>query len=304
MDGHELVLLAAQMRASHRVIVLVVTGADPPAEVVSAADVVLAPTGTTLAGAVQAGTPVQTAARLARQIAASPRASIALAWLLRSSEQLPVPAAITAESGVYSALLAGSDFRGWLAARGKPRPPVPGQRIRVSRNGDELHITLARPGRRNAIDAAMRDALRAALEVAVWEPALRVRLDAEGGAFCTGGDLDEFCSAPDPATAHIVRVAGSVGAMMHELRDRVTVRVHGDCVGAGLELPAFAGRVVAARDSRFRLPEVAMGLVPGAGGTVSLPRRIGRARTCWLALTGETIDAATALSWGLVDEIE
>jgi enoyl-CoA hydratase/carnithine racemase len=84
----------------------------------------------------------------------------------------------------------------------------------------------------------------------------------------------------------------------------VTVRVHGDCIGAGLELPAFAGRVVAAPASRFRLPETAMGLVPGAGGTVSLPRRIGRARTAWLALSGEAINAGTALRWGLVDVVE
>ena len=46
-----------------------------------------------------------------------------------------------------------------------------------------------------------------------------------------------------------------------------------------------------------------MGLVPGAGGTVSIPRRIGRQRTAWLALTGDPIDAATALDWGLVDEV-
>ncbi|MGB7052901.1 MAG: enoyl-CoA hydratase/isomerase family protein, partial [Acidimicrobiales bacterium] len=51
------------------------------------------------------------------------------------------------------------------------------------------------------------------------------------------------------------------------------------------------------------LPEVAMGLVPGAGGTASLPRRIGRHRTAWLALTGYWLDAPVALRWGLVDEI-
>jgi enoyl-CoA hydratase/carnithine racemase len=79
--------------------------------------------------------------------------------------------------------------------------------------------------------------------------------------------------------------------------------VHGACVGAGVELPAFASRVVADPGARFRLPEVAMGLVPGAGGTVSLPRRIGRQRTCRLALTGEWLDAETALRWGLVDEL-
>jgi enoyl-CoA hydratase/carnithine racemase len=163
---------------------------------------------------------------------------------------------------------------------------------------------LSRPDRRNALDALMRDAIAGALQVAVWDDTVQVIIDADGPSFCAGGDLDEFGTAPDPATAHLVRVTASPGRLLHQLRDRVTVRVHGDCVGAGIELPAFAGRVVAAPGSRFRLPEIAMGLIPGAGGTVSLPRRIGRARTAWLALTGTAIDAPTAASWGLVDEVE
>ena len=53
----------------------------------------------------------------------------------------------------------------------------------------------------------------------------------------------------------------------------------------------------------FRLPEVAMGLIPGAGGTASLPRRIGRRRTAWMALTGQPVDVDTAARWGLVDRV-
>ena len=67
---------------------------------------------------------------------------------------------------------------------------------------------------------------------------------------------------------------------------------------------AMAGRVVAHPDSRLRLPEVGFGLVPGAGGTASVPLRIGRARTAWLALSGSTLDAATSLRWGLVDALD
>jgi enoyl-CoA hydratase/carnithine racemase len=85
--------------------------------------------------------------------------------------------------------------------------------------------------------------------------------------------------------------------------ERVRARVHGACVGAGIELPAFAAHVSASADASFRLPEVSMGLVPGAGGTASLTRRIGRQRTAWMALSGEAVDAGTALAWGLVDEI-
>jgi enoyl-CoA hydratase/carnithine racemase len=74
-------------------------------------------------------------------------------------------------------------------------------------------------------------------------------------------------------------------------------------VGSGIELPAFAGRVRAAPDTQISLPELSLGLIPGAGGTVSLTRRAGRHRTTRLALTGEVLDATTALDWGLVDEV-
>jgi enoyl-CoA hydratase/carnithine racemase len=84
---------------------------------------------------------------------------------------------------------------------------------------------------------------------------------------------------------------------------RVEARLHGACMGAGIELAAFARRVVAAPDAAIGLPEVTLGLVPGAGGTVSVTARIGRHRTALLALSGKTVDAATALDWGLVDEV-
>ena len=74
-------------------------------------------------------------------------------------------------------------------------------------------------------------------------------------------------------------------------------------MGAGIELPAFVNRVIALRDSSIGLPEIDLGLIPGAGGTVSVTRRIGRHRTALLALSGQPIDAETALSWGLVDEL-
>jgi enoyl-CoA hydratase/carnithine racemase len=241
---------------------------------------------------------------LAAHIEAAPRASLALIWLLRSSESLPIEQALVSESATYSMLLAGGEFRSWLAARPPRREPDDSQRVRITRTADLLRVTLARPQRRNAVDAAMRDALVAALAVALADPALTVEIDAAGPAFCAGGDLDEFGTATDPAAAHLIRVAASVGRQLAQLSDRVSVRLHGACVGAGIELPAFAGRVTATRDAWFALPEVGMGLVPGAGGTVSLPRRIGRQRTAWLALSRQRIEAPTAIEWGLVDALE
>jgi enoyl-CoA hydratase/carnithine racemase len=169
---------------------------------------------------------------------------------------------------------------------------------------DELHLTLNRPQVRNAYSAAMRDELAAALELAAADATIsRVLIDGAGKAFCSGGDLNEFGTSADPVSAHLVRTTRQPAALMSRLALNLTASVHGACVGAGVELSAFAGRVVADRRAMFRLPEVGMGLLPGAGGTVSLPRRIGRQRAAYLALSGETIDAATAASWGLVDEI-
>jgi len=131
---------------------------------------------------------------------------------------------------------------------------------------------------------------------------LRVRLRGAGQAFSTGGDLDEFGTTPDVATAHRIRTTRSAGRLLAALGDRLTVEIHGACIGAGTELAAFGHRVIAHRHAFFQLPEVAMGLIPGAGGTVSVTKRIGRQRTAWLAITGARIGVPTALEWGLVDE--
>ncbi len=79
--------------------------------------------------------------------------------------------------------------------------------------------------------------------------------------------------------------------------------MHGACLGSGIELPAFAGRLSAHNKSFFQLPELPLGLIPGAGGTVSIARRIGRQRTAWMVLSGRRINSATALEWGLIDDI-
>jgi enoyl-CoA hydratase/isomerase-like protein len=295
--------VARHLGDSLAVTVLVADAGTAPA-LIEAADVVLSAEPDAAGRAVVVEDPRGAAETVVRQVEASPRAALSLAWLLRLGEAVPVAEALAAESAVYSSLLGGPDFARWLEQRGPARPSGPRERVRVTRDGDEVRVTLVRVGRRNAVDAAMRGALLEALEIARWDERVRVTVDAEGPSFSAGGDLDEFGSARDLATAHVVRVAASVGLVIHRLRDRVTVRVHGDCIGAGLELPPFAGRVVARGDARFRLPEIGMGLVPGAGGTVSLPRRISRQRTAWLALSGDVIDASTALAWGLVDEIE
>jgi enoyl-CoA hydratase/carnithine racemase len=254
---------------------------------------------------IRAEDPRSAAEALRERAAANPGAATILAALLRATGSLEVAHALEVESLAYSTLLAGPEFARWLRARPESMPPPDvADPVLVSRDGDELTITLNRPERRNAYGRQMRDALVEGLRLPGYDPGItRVVLDGAGPAFCAGGDLAEFGTAPDPVTAHLVRTRAGAALPLHRIAESVEVRVHGWCVGAGMELPAFAGRVVAAPDSRFRLPELSMGLIPGAGGTVGIPRRIGRWRTLYLALTGHDIDAATALDWGLVDEV-
>jgi enoyl-CoA hydratase/carnithine racemase len=245
-------------------------------------------------------------AELEAAVCASPAAAITLVQVLRATGSLPVAAALTVESMAYSMLQHGETFRAWLRSRPETRAGRTDTHspVRLDRDGHHLDVVLDRPHVHNAFDAAMRDALCDAFDVVAYDDTItEVHLRGNGPSFCSGGDLSEFGLATDAAAAHVVRVERSVGRAIDQVRARVTAFLHGACIGAGIELSAFADRVVAAPSTAIRLPEVAMGLVPGAGGTVSIPRRIGRHRTAYLALTGTTLDAPTAMRWGLVDEL-
>jgi hypothetical protein len=242
--------------------------------------------------------------RIEANVAAHPIAAVTLALLLRGQVGLSVGHGLVAESSAYSVLQSGPEFAAWRAAHPARTEKDDGSRVGVNRVDDCLTVTLTRPDRLNALDAPMRDALVEALTLAAADPEIaRVELRGEGRAFCAGGDLDEFGTRPDPATAHLVRLERSVGRVLSTLQKPVTTYLHGACMGSGIELAAFTDIVVAAPDTQIALPEIGLGLVPGAGGTVSLPRRIGRLRTAWLAFSGCTIDAPTAQGWGLVDQL-
>ena len=126
-------------------------------------------------------------------------------------------------------------------------------------------MTLARPERLNALDAAMRDELVEALTLATTAPDIaRVELRGEGRAFCAGGDLDEFGSRADPATAHLIRLQRSVGRPFGlEQADGAHSTVRPWDPGSSF---GFHRCAVAAADTQIALPEIGLGLVPGAGG--------------------------------------
>ena len=242
---------------------------------------------------------------LTARVASAPIAAVTLATLLRAVPHVGPDVALALESAAYSTLQAGPEFATWRSVHPVGTPPADdGPTVSVGRDGDVLRIVLDRPARHNAISARLRDDLYEALALAVADDTIRrVELRGNGPSFCSGGDLAEFGSRPDPATAHTTRLARSPARLLHLLGERVVAHVHGATLGGGAELAAFCGRVVAAPGTRFALPEIGLGLIPGAGGTVSLTRRIGRQRTAALGLTGRAIDAGTALAWGLVDDV-
>ena len=237
-------------------------------------------------------------------VLAAPTAAVTTAQILREGDSRTVGEGLLVESLAYATLQSGSEFASWLAAQGRRVRNDDSPRIRTREHADRVDVILDRPRLRNLIDARMRDELIDALAALAYGPTRPIRLMGEGPAFCAGGDPAEFGTVADPATAHMLRSTANIAARLHRVADRVTAHVHGPCIGAGVEMMAFCGRVQAHPDTRFRLPETRMGLMPGVGGTVSIPARIGRHRTLTWLLQDNTIDANTALDWGLIDSIQ
>lgn len=247
------------------------------------------------------------AGELVANIRRSPLAAAVLVQLLRATEALPLGDALVAESLAYATLQAGPEFRRWLEANRAPAPARHGDAgpaVLIGRDGETLELELNRASNHNGMTVEMRDALVEALQLVLADETIRrVRLSGRGKCFSTGGDLTEFGTAPDAATAHAVRSLALPGRLLAACAPRVEARLHGACIGSGIEFPAFAGRVTARNNAHFQLPELKFGLIPGAGGCASIARRIGRQRTAWLVLSGERIRAAQALEWGLVDAV-
>jgi enoyl-CoA hydratase len=240
-----------------------------------------------------------------KEVCHAPHAAAVAMQLLRSLEGLPVERALTLESHSYGLLQGSAEYTDWLAMRAVVAQPASPGNVNVERRDSTLHIVLNRPQARNAMDHVMRDQLYEAFTLAALDPELRsITLRSVGNVFSMGGDLEEFGTTRDPATAHLIRSRSLPALALAPCALLLQVHVQGACVGAGLEITAFAGRVTASANAWFQLPELSMGLIPGAGGCVSVPRRIGRQRAALLILSGRRINAATALHWGLIDAIE
>ncbi|SOX51697.1 enoyl-CoA hydratase/isomerase family protein [Mycobacterium ahvazicum] len=249
----------------------------------------------------------ETLAELRKRCEHWPQASSVCDDVLRAmTPDVPTLAAVVTESLAYSTLQAGPEFARWLAERGPARMPEIPDPVQAERDGDTLLVRFNRPHRHNAFSTDARAALLEALTVAQLDPSVTgIVLSGNGPSFCSGGDLAEFGTFADPASAHLARTRHSpalaLDALTAKLGRSCRAQLHGRVLGSGLEMAAFCGWVEAQQDSLFALPELSLGLIPGAGGTVSITRRIGRWRTAYLVLSGRTVGVDTALRWGLID---
>jgi len=238
-------------------------------------------------------------------ICENPIAAMTLCQVLRITENMPLEQALTVESLAFSTLQSGEEHRCWNASHTlSPTEPEPGPPVLLYREGDVLEATLNRPGRRNSFSVEIRDGLVETFQMVCMDDSIKkVILKGAGKCFSVGGELDEFGHVPNSASGHMIRSIQFPARWLSRCADRVEVEVQSACIGAGIEFPSFAGKVSAKANAYFQLPELSMGVIPGAGGCIGIPRRIGRQRTAYMAISGKKIKATQALQWGLIDKI-
>lgn len=179
-----------------------------------------------------------------------------------------------------------------------PTQPDPAPKLLPRRSEGVLTLTLNRPGKLNAVDNEMAAALRDALDHAAGDPAVRVIcLQGSGRAFCAGRDVS---AAPTERDLELVQ---AVARSIVDNPKPVVAAVHGWTVGAGLEWALDADIVIAAADSRFKLPEASIGVFVTGGLVATLPAAVGLSRAKSLLLLGDEFGAQQALAWGLVYQV-
>lgn len=166
-------------------------------------------------------------------------------------------------------------------------------------------IYLNRPQQINAFNVQMRDDLYEVLSALHLDSEINAVLITGNGdrGFCAGADLTEFGTAPSRVIAREARYLRDVWRLLRTLPVPTMAAMHGFSIGSGLEMALCCDMRIATDDARFRLPEVALGMLPFATGSQSLPRAVGRARALDLLLTSRWFDATEALDMGLVHRV-
>lgn len=175
------------------------------------------------------------------------------------------------------------------------------EHVRYAASEGVGRVTLARPDKKNALHAAMYEALAGHLRAAGRDPAVRALLiDAEGSAFTAGNDLADFQrERPDWGDTPVSRFLSALS----EAELPIVAAVDGLAVGIGTTLLLHCDLVVASTAARFQTPFVDLGLVPEAASSLLLPRLVGHGRAAAMLLLGEAVDAPTLRDWGLVHAV-
>lgn len=169
-------------------------------------------------------------------------------------------------------------------------------------SGRVLTLTLNRPQARNALNNALLTLIAEALEAAQQDESIgAVVITGNERFFAAGADLKEMASRDMPATLNDPRP--QLWARIERFPKPLIAAVNGYALGAGCELALLSDIIVAGDNARFGLPEITLGIMPGAGGTQRLIRSVGKALAYRMVLSGEAIDAPQALRAGLVAEV-
>ncbi|MDX9732154.1 MAG: enoyl-CoA hydratase-related protein [Bdellovibrionales bacterium] len=177
--------------------------------------------------------------------------------------------------------------------------------LELHREGAVLVATIARPEALNALNTDSIQSIGQLLDFVEQDEATRVLVLTGKGekAFVAGADIKSFeAMSPDDAEA-FARNGQKTFSRFEALSKPVIAAVNGFALGGGLELALACDLIIASEKAKFALPECKLGLIPGFGGTVRLPRRIGTAKALELALTGEMLTAADAAQCGLVVKV-
>jgi 3-hydroxyacyl-CoA dehydrogenase len=166
----------------------------------------------------------------------------------------------------------------------------------LTQDGDIAVITLNSPPV-NALSAKVREGLFEGFKAAIASDAKAIVLICEGRTFIAGADITEFGGAMAGPSLFDVQ------EMMESAPKPVVAAIHGTALGGGLEVALCAHYRVAVPSARVGLPEVALGLLPGAGGTQRLPRIVGVEAALDMVTSGRHVPAKQALGMGLVDEL-
>ena len=176
--------------------------------------------------------------------------------------------------------------------------------VRYEAEGAVAVLTVAHPPA-NALSNQVLAEIGQALDEAAADPAVRCLIFTGEGErfFIAGADIKEFLQTPDEQVGDRTARGQEITLQLERLPKIVIMAINGYCFGGGSEL-AMAGDIrIASETAQFGQPEIKLGIIPGFGGTQRFPRLIGRSQAMELLFSGDSIDAVTALAYGLVSRV-